>query len=351
VPSLHSPLCRALARVLIAALLFALVPIPTEASIPRALLPDPRPPVDLELGTAEETAWVVVIVVADPSGLTKTAFGELYARTGTDPIPDAFAGEPLDPNSGFQYHRARWMDPRTGRFHGMDPFVGRTTDPRTLHRYLYAAADPTNMTDPTGEDFVTTVTIVAIVATLAVATFTHFMPRSQNPFGSGLHVLAFDWRNRFTLGKGELTSEEIEIVKLWTYQTARLAFSGFAVTVSEGGGTNRMIVKQSESVGGYAGSTLLGQAASEIGYDVLESRARYYAPNKSDRREIAAGIGRGIGATAAHELAHQVGVPWMDQTRDPNGYDFHSSDRFSQYYGQLHWIPANIPELQKRLGY
>jgi hypothetical protein len=243
------------------------------------------------------------------------------------------------------------MDLRVGRFVGMDPFAGSASDPRTLHRYLYAAADPVGKTDPTGEDFVTIVTVVAIVATLAAVTYAHFMPRSQNPFGSGLHLVAFDWRNRFTLGKGELTPEEVEVVKLWTYQTVRLAYSGFAVTVSEGGGTNRMVVKQSGSLGGYAGSTLLGQAASEIGYDILENHARFYAPNKNDRRGIAAGIGRGIGATAAHELAHQVGVPWMDQTRDPNGYDFHSSDRFSQYYGQLHWIPANIPELQKRLGY
>src|SRR5262249_42824920 len=62
-----------------------------------------------------------------------TAFGELYARTGTDPIPYAFAGEPLDPNSGFQYHRARWMDPRVARFSAIDAFSGVGTDPRTLH--------------------------------------------------------------------------------------------------------------------------------------------------------------------------------------------------------------------------
>jgi RHS repeat-associated protein len=79
-----------------------------------------------------------------------SAFGELYGRTGTDPIPYAFAGEPLDPNSGFQYHRARWMDPRTGRFAGMDAFEGLDHEPMTLHRYRYAGADPVNRIDPTG---------------------------------------------------------------------------------------------------------------------------------------------------------------------------------------------------------
>ena len=45
-------------------------------------------------------------------GYTYSAFGELLAHTGTDSQPYAFTGEPLDPNSGWQYHRARWMDPR-----------------------------------------------------------------------------------------------------------------------------------------------------------------------------------------------------------------------------------------------
>ena len=63
-------------------------------------------------------------------GYTYSAFGELLAHTGPDPQPYAFTGEPLDPNSGFQYHRARWMDPRVGRFAGMDPFEGRDHEPR-----------------------------------------------------------------------------------------------------------------------------------------------------------------------------------------------------------------------------
>jgi RHS repeat-associated protein len=83
-------------------------------------------------------------------GYTYTAFGELIAHTGTDPQPYAFAGEPYDPNSGFQYHRARWMDSRSGRLLGMDEFEGRMSDPPTLHKYAYAAADPTNRRDPSG---------------------------------------------------------------------------------------------------------------------------------------------------------------------------------------------------------
>jgi RHS repeat-associated protein len=101
-------------------------------------------------------------------GYTYSAFGELLAHTGSDPQPYAFTGEPLDPNSGFQYHRARWMDPRAGRFVGTDPFEGFEFEPITLHRYLYAATDPVNQRDPSGLLFAD-VTIAAYLGTVLQA--------------------------------------------------------------------------------------------------------------------------------------------------------------------------------------
>ncbi|MBK5257627.1 MAG: RHS repeat-associated core domain-containing protein, partial [Vicinamibacteria bacterium] len=82
-----------------------------------------------------------------------TAFGELIAHTGTDPQPYAFAGEPYDPNTGLQYHRARWMDARGGRFLGMDPLRGNSSDPASLHRYTYVASEPVGRIDPSGLSF------------------------------------------------------------------------------------------------------------------------------------------------------------------------------------------------------
>ena len=42
------------------------------------------------------------------------------------------------------------MDPKTGTFLSMDPWQGNRHDPITLHKYLYANADPVNNVDPTG---------------------------------------------------------------------------------------------------------------------------------------------------------------------------------------------------------
>ena len=67
---------------------------------------------------------------------TYSAFGELISKTGTDALPYQFAGEPFDADVGFSYHRARWMDPRVGRFASRDPFDGlileRFFGPRSL---------------------------------------------------------------------------------------------------------------------------------------------------------------------------------------------------------------------------
>jgi hypothetical protein len=42
------------------------------------------------------------------------------------------------------------MDPRVGRFASTDPLDGFDFDVRTFHQYLYAYADPTDVTDPSG---------------------------------------------------------------------------------------------------------------------------------------------------------------------------------------------------------
>jgi RHS repeat-associated protein len=98
---------------------------------------------------------------------TYTAFGERIDHTGTDPQPYAFAGEPWDPNSGFQYHRARWMDPKAGRFLGMDPHTGRSSDPSSLHKYTYAAGNPADRIDPTGR-FFSAADVTSALATLSI---------------------------------------------------------------------------------------------------------------------------------------------------------------------------------------
>ena len=133
-------------------------------------------------------------------GYTYSAFGELLAHTGTDPQPYAFTGEPLDPNSGFQYHRARWMDPRVGRFAGIDPFAGTAFDPFSLHRYLYANADPVGRVDTTGEFTISAQAVTSgIISVLSAGTTNAVLAAVFNGV-AGQETSLEDLRNAFIVG-------------------------------------------------------------------------------------------------------------------------------------------------------
>jgi len=95
------------------------------------------------------------------------AFGTLLDSTGSTENDFLFSGEQYDPNAGFYYLRARYYDPVVGRFLTQDAFSGNSSDPRSLHRYLYADSDPVNKSDPSGHFSLVEVTVVvAIVAIL-----------------------------------------------------------------------------------------------------------------------------------------------------------------------------------------
>jgi RHS repeat-associated protein len=85
-----------------------------------------------------------------------TAFGENDPAgtsgntSGTTDNNFKYAGEQLDPNLGFYYLRARYMDPGRGGFISKDSYMGYYSEPITLHKYLYANGNPVLGVDPSG---------------------------------------------------------------------------------------------------------------------------------------------------------------------------------------------------------
>jgi hypothetical protein len=87
-----------------------------------------------------------------------------------------------------------------------------------------------------------------------------------------------------------------------------------------------------------------------VACDVVARKAVNYAPAGAQRTDVVEAIGRGVGRTAVHEFVHQVLGPAVGHDDgDVDSYEHGSSDRASQYYGELHWTIA-WPELQRRLG-
>lgn len=79
-------------------------------------------------------------------------FGSVRSHTGGANQPFNFAGEQADEELGLVYLRARYYDPRIGRFVNRDQFAGFAPDSLSLNRYACCRNDPTTLTDPTGED-------------------------------------------------------------------------------------------------------------------------------------------------------------------------------------------------------
>ena len=88
-----------------------------------------------------------VCALADESGKVTDkyvydAFGNLISSVGSTKNDFLFCGEQFDPVTGLYYLRARYMNPSVGTFISMDSYEGSIDDPVSLHKYLYANANP-----------------------------------------------------------------------------------------------------------------------------------------------------------------------------------------------------------------
>ena len=94
--------------------------------------------------------------ITDTTGAVTTRYtwdtwGKLQQQTGSSQQPFGFTGYQRDEQTGLHYAQQRYYDAEIGRFNRHDPFRGEIDTPLSLHRYLYANANPTIFVDPTGE--------------------------------------------------------------------------------------------------------------------------------------------------------------------------------------------------------
>jgi hypothetical protein len=88
-----------------------------------------------------------------------------------------------------------------------------------------------------------------------------------------------------------------------------------------------------------------------INFRSLAHGAVTHAPPDADRQQIIAAIGRGIGRAAVHEFTHQLlgRQARIDDSTDIQSYEYGSTTRRAQYYGQIRWDIAE-PMLRRKFG-
>ena len=100
-----------------------------------------------------ETHSSTTLCITASGTVTTVALGAACSA-GSTPSPTLneflFAGEQYDSDLHLYYNRARYLNVTTGRFWTMDTFESDDQSPLSLHKYLYVAADPTNVLDPSG---------------------------------------------------------------------------------------------------------------------------------------------------------------------------------------------------------
>ena len=156
---------------------------------------------------------------------------------------------------------------------------------------------------------------------------------------------------------GPLNDEERQRIVTVAREEVVRAFAELRLAVTERRDAfYRVRVRQALTVGRrYAAagqSNVFGPLGGHgaVSFVTLAAQAISYAPQTATRAQIVDAIGRGLGRAAVHEFAHQI-LPKdpIHRSQDRASFEYWSSDRAAQYYGEMHWSVAR-EALRERLG-
>lgn len=156
-----------------------------------------------------------------------------------------------------------------------------------------------------------------------------------------------------------LTADERRSIQDTARAEVERAFAMFPVQVSDSadafwriGVVRSLPARNTRALPRAGESVALGMlgGGGTVACDIVARKAINYAPATAARRDVVDAIGRGVGRTAVHEFVHQIlGPASHHNDADTDSYEHGSSDRASQYYGELHWTTA-LAELRRKLG-
>jgi hypothetical protein len=150
---------------------------------------------------------------------------------------------------------------------------------------------------------------------------------------------------------GPFTASEIQAIKRTSRDELTRAFAGLNLTITDRPDAFWTVrVRQSFERRRWQKLPIAGETfalgplggRSTVNFTEVLMAAIAHAPPDATRQIIVEGIGRGIGRTATHELAHAIlGVyGLMDNRTDARSYEYYTHNRPEHYYGALHWSHA-----------
>ena len=189
----------------------------------------------------------------------------------------------------------------------------------------------------------------ALAPTLSLAVASAIACAPAPPVRVGL-VFGDDW----ALGRVVLTGDEQQRIKTATLTTLRRAFDRFDVDFAEDAQRDRLIRLNRFLFG--AGSTVIGSKVSLVNLDsvhltllaVTGCQTMASCPAYS-RDALVDALGRGIGATAAHELGHQAGFEFTRELNCDDCFDGVTSKTRAHFFGDKHWSPGALAAMRRVL--
>jgi hypothetical protein len=181
----------------------------------------------------------------------------------------------------------------------------------------------------------------------------------RSPVNVGV-VFATSWK----FDTASLNEFDSSPIKRHALETLRRAYAGFGARFAEGAfGTRLIRVEDTPYVSdprqltsfGAAGVTYPASTVSSVRVDVLWN-AEMAAAGCPDiahctktRAELLDALGRGIGATAAHELGHQAGFAFAVDSHCDDCYDGETSTSYTHFFGNKHWSDRAVQIMRRVL--
>ena len=189
----------------------------------------------------------------------------------------------------------------------------------------------------------------ALVATVGLWAALEALAASARPrVGLVFHDDACElWPGMAQQAGGALTPGECRVIAQIVRSEVEEAFAGLRLDVTTDARAFwtvhivPVIPARTRMLGAVGASVAMGPLGGRgmVGLSPLTVHALRYGSPETSREELVAAIGRGVGRSAVHELAHQIAGGAIDG-RDPTTYEYGSADRRAQFYGTLRWGPV-----------